>query len=1073
MLLLWLVSGTEVRAGERGYFRFPAIHGDTVVFVAEGDLWKVSAAGGNATRLTSHAAEENYPAISPDGEMVAFSGKYEGPMEVYVMPLVGGVPTRLTYDGGANTRVQGWTPNGEVMFGSTLRSTLRDPRLFTVNPTTFVTTTLPLMDAAEGCFAGHTVFFTRYQQLRDNIKGYRGGRAQQIWKFDTTTPATKEAQLLTSGFEGTNRQPMCWEHRVYFISDRDGSLNIWSMDEGGGDLRQHTWHTGWDVRTASISEGDIAYQLGADIHILDLRSGDDRTLAIHLVSDFDQRRTRWVDNPFDFLTDAAVDPSGKRVALASRGQIFSAQPFGGRFAEVSHASDSRAQGLAFSSDGRDLFTVIDRTGGYEIWRYPADGIGEAAQVTFGARELRHELVPSPDGRYLVFGRGNKDLLVRELKTGQEVRVNHNGRAMPNDVAWSPDSKWIAFSTPAVHGFSHIDIADPVTGRVTSATSDRYEVRSPAFSADGALLYFVAERNIKSSSLFAWGLSVVVGPSYERRARVYAVALTPGARWPFAERGEVATAPPPAGAAVAVDLKGLADRQYELPLPAGDYRKLRVNGGQLYVLSSDGPTEKACTLLSFPLDGGGGAKPAAQTVAADVIDYEVATQGKRLLLRREKDFSIVSATSTLASKDDLAKGQVDLRAWRIRVDPGQEQHQIFVDAWRNHRDYFWDANMNGADWNAVRRKYEPLLERVTDKIELNDVIGMMVSEVGAMHSAVISGDVRKGTPVIGVGKLGADFTFGSDGFRIDRLLGGDPEQIDERSPLARSEVHLHPGDVITRIEGSLLSTPIAMGMALSQRDGIPTRITVKRSGGSTSEEITVTPISARAEQELRYIDWGYGRQRHVDETSGGKIGYLHLRGTLDDDVDYFWRQYFPLVDRDGLIIDLRGNGGGDTDSWILDRLLRKVWQYWHNPRTGETLPNPSGAFRGHVVALIDSDTYSDGETLAEGIRRLGIGTLIGVRTAGAGLWLNDTRLLRDNGKTRVAQSGSFISGGGTGAWFIENVGIAPDIVVENPPHATFSGKDAQLQAAMAYLLNKIRTQPIQVPVVPSIPNATRR
>jgi tricorn protease len=1109
-----LISVIANATAQPGYFRAPAISSDSIVFVAEGDLWRTSLQGGAAQRLTTHAAEESFPAISPDGKLLAFSARYEGPMEVYVMPLAGGAPKRLTYDGGGNARVQGFTPDGKVLYATTILSGKPGPRLFTVDVNTQTQTAIALEQAAEACFLNAEVVFARYPKMSDNVKRYKGGRVQSLWRFNPiATSASAEATPFKRMHAGTDRQPMCWRDRVYFLSDRDGSVNLWSMTASGADVKQHTKHSGWDIQSANLANGRIAYQLGADLRVLDVASGEDRVLRIQLVSDFDHQRTGWIKAPFDFLTDVALSPNGDRVALTARGQVFTTSVGPGRRAEITRASDLRARQVEFSHDGKSVYTFTDKTDEFELWRYPANGVGNAEQVTRNGTMLRTGIDVSPDGKHIAHTSRRNRLFLLDVATGAEREIKHDSRWAVSDIAWSSDGRWLTFVSYAENDFGRVAIVEASTGKINFVTSDRYDVYSPAFASDGKFLYFIADRNLQSSVPSPWGTRNT-GAHFDRRGKIYALALTADARWPFLPKDELqgaelaakpansgasgataALAPAPAPATttpatptannssaesktVAINFDGLNTRLYEVPVPAGNYTRLDTDGKRLYFQAVEGGAEKKTALRTVAIEAVGAVPLVVESFFEDIRLFTLSQDKKKVLIRRGNDLWVFDAAAKAPAPADYAKFAVNLRDWIIRADPRDEWKQMFIDAWRMHRDFFWDAGMHGADWRAVRSKYEALLPRVTDRGELNDLIAQMVSEAAALHSQVGTRDLRVGNDEIGVAKLGGEFSKlpGTElGFRVVTLFSGDPELIEERSPLARSEVNVQVGDVITHINGAPLDSPISMALALRQQSGTQVLLTVRSKGaasGATARNVIVTPISAQRENELRYLDWERSRSAAVEKAGRGRIGYVHLQAMRSNDMARFVREFFPVFNREGLIVDLRGNDGGNIDSWIVDRLQRKAWNFWRNGETGAVRSNQQDAFRGHVVVLIDANTYSDGETLAEGLKRLGIATLIGVRTSGAGIWLSDRNTLRDNGIARAAEIGVFVSTASENRWIIEGEGVIPNIEIDNLPHAAFNGTDAQLDAAIHHLQDKIAREPIAVPVVPSVPQRAR-
>jgi tricorn protease len=463
--------------GPTGYYRQPALHNDTIVFVAEGDLWKVPADGGAAVRLTTHPGEETTPAISPDGGLVAFVARYEGPTEVYTMPIDGGRPTRRTYGIDA-ARVTGWTPEGKVLFSTDVYSGLPNWQLATMDVSrddvAAAVSIVPLAQAADGGYddAGRVLFFTRLPFQGSHTKRYQGGTAQNIWRF--AEGDEEAATPLTADYPGTSKRPMWWRGRVYFASDRDGTMNLWSMNPDGGGLRPHTRHTGWEVKTPSLHNGRIVYQRGADLHVYDIGANRDRLLGITLESDLDETREHWIDKPIDYLTDVHLSPDGDRVALTARGRVFVVPHRQGRLVEVTRREGVRYRGARFMPDGQRLVALSDETGEIELWTLPANGVGPGEQLTHGGEVLRWEGLPSPDGRWIAHRDKNLRLFVYDLESNEDRQIDESEIDNFRDLAWSPDGAWLAYVAFADNRFRHIRIYGVKEQRVVHATTDRFD-----------------------------------------------------------------------------------------------------------------------------------------------------------------------------------------------------------------------------------------------------------------------------------------------------------------------------------------------------------------------------------------------------------------------------------------------------------------------------------------------------------------------------------------------------------------------------------------------------------------------
>jgi len=1071
------------------YYRFPAIRGDAVVFTAEGDLWKANVQGGPAQRLTTHPAAETNAAISHDGQQVAFTGAYEGAQEAYVMPLAGGLPRRITFENGAVT-VLGWTAQGEVlvsMAGGTGPG--RSFVIAAVRPDTLQRRIFPLADANDAVFddAGQTLYFTRngLALTNDNVKLYRGGAYAQLWRYDVGGKA--EAQQLLASDTSNNKRPMWWQGRLYFISDRGGSDNLWSMAADGSDARQLTNHTDWDVRNASMGDGRIAYQLGADLHVWDVAANRDVALPVVLVSDFDQQRNRQIRSPLENLTSVQIAGKSERIVLTARGRVSVAGTGVQRRVEIAIPEGSRAREAVFSHDDKAIYAIVDTTGENEIWKFAADGSGQGEQLTRDGTNHRWKLYPSPDGRWLGHTDKKGRFWLLDLAHKTNTIIDDAGKSGAGDyeeILWSPDSRNLALvRAGSTEQREQIGLYNLDSKALAFVTSDRYTSRAPVFAPDGKWLYFLSARNFNLANGSPWG-DRNMGPVFDKRTGIYALALQPDNRFPFKPDDELskpadkpaegeteqaaekaaekvlakAGDKPPSKAAgktlPAIVYAGLAERLYEVPLAPGNYRGLQVDDKRLYFIDADGVDGKAA-LKTLAIASN---EPKPEVFAANVREFDLSGDRKRVYYRTlpatgPGDMLVVEAGAKAPA--DTAKAKVKVDDWTFTSNPRLEWRQMFNDAWRMHRDFLYDVKMRGADWPAVRAKYAPLVDRVTDRAELDDVLGMMVSEVGALHSQIRPGDIRRaqseGTPA----GLGALLSRTADGYRVDHIYASEPELPSQRGPLAQAGVDVKVGDIITAVNGRQVTQVRDIADLLLNQADKQVLLQVKRKNEVRS--VIVLPVNMTKQFALRYSDWEQSRARQVEAQSKGRIGYLHLRAMGGADIASFARDFYANVNREGLVIDVRRNNGGNIDSWIIEKLLRKAWAFWAPPGVAPS-PNMQNTFRGHLVVLVDEYTYSDGETFAAGIKSLGLGPLVGKRTAGAGVWLSDNNRLADNGMARVAQMGQFHTE--DGQWLIEGVGVAPDVVVDNPPHATYLGQDRQLEVALELLEKKLGEQPVK-------------
>lgn len=1070
-----------------GYYRYPTIHGDVVIFTAEGDLWKVSAKGGAASRLTSNPGQESHATISPDGHTVAFSAEYEGPQDVYTMPVEGGSPERRTWDG--NAVPVGWTPDGHVLVRTQRYSTLPNAKLVAIDASGG-REIVPLSEAAEASYApdGHTLFFTRLARQPSSTKRYKGGTAQNIWRYDG---GSADAVELTGDWDGTSNTPMFWNDRVYFLSDRDGVMNVYSMDRNGRDLKQHTHQRVFDAQSASISDGKLVYQCGADLWLLDLKTGQDASIPIALVSDFDQLRDHWVKKPLEYLTGAHIAPDGSAAVFVARGEVFTMPGKTGRIVKVAGKPGVRYREARYLPDGKNIVALSTESGETEFWKYPASGVGPAEQWTNDAKVLRWEGVPSPDGHWLAHRDKDQQLWLLDTRTKQLKRIAQSTQGNFGGLSWSPDSQWLAYTEEASNSFTQIKVLSVNTGSIQALTSDRYNSGSATWSADGKWLYFLSDRMLRTTVLAPWGPRQP-DPNFDQTIKVYELALTTGLRSPFlppdelhpekpeeAKRGPEGTeeAKEEASAAksgeakkppvkVNIDFTNLASRLAEVPIQPGNYSDLQATEKRLCWLNRDDeiPPKQGLQCLDIANKG-----DAPETVLADVKSYEISLDRKKMLVAKGEDFYIFESSvkaTALADPKALPKAKIDMSAWTLLTNPRAEFHEMFLDAWRLERDYFYDRGMQGVNWKQMRERYLPLVDRVADREELNDVLAQMVGELSALHIFVRGGDFRRPPDQVDLASLGAVLRRDekAGGYVVQHIYLHDPDLPNEAPPLARPDSMVLEGEVIVSIDGQDLLSVSDERELLRGKAGRKVLLAVKRSSGPT-REVLATPISEGDERNLRYEEWEYSRRLKVDEQSKGRIGYVHLRAMGARDIEQWAREFYPVFDRQGLIIDVRHNGGGNIDSWLLGKLLRPAWFYWQ-PRVGDPNWNMQYAFRGHMVVLCDQLTASDGEAFAEGFRRLGLGKIIGTRTWGGEIWLSSSNFLADHGIATAAEMGVY---GPEGKWLIEGHGVDPDIVVDDLPHATFGGSDAQLDEGLRYLEEEIRKDPRPVPKAPPYPN----
>lgn len=1060
--LLLALQMPALASAFEGYYRHPTVHGDRLVFQSEGDLWLGSLAGGTAERLTTHVEIESQPVFSRDGTRIAFLAGYDGGREVYVMPLEGGAPKRITFED-EPAAVEGWTPEGEVLITSSdVPGPLSRTAIRAIDPETLAIRDWPLMNANQAALGPRgTLYFTRYGQRFDHSKAYRGGTMAQLWRFD---PGAEEAERLLADLGANAQRPLWAAGRLYFLSDADGTWNLWSVDARGRDLRQHTEHATRAARDADTDGETIVYQHGADLRRFDPSTERSTRIPLEIRSDFDDARERYVADPLDYADALTLAPSGDRLAIAARGQLVLAGLPRTRRIALPVAPELRVREARVGPEGEVVYALVADGDQDEIVRYAADGSGPATPVTRDGDARRWRMALSPDGAWLAHNdsKGRLWLTDTDARRTRLVAEHPSGDDVHGEFVFSPDSGYLAFTDQSgIRATLHLH--DLESGRTARVASDRFAAYAPAFSRDGEWLYFVSDRNFAPKPGGPWG-DRNLGPAFDARGRILALDLTGASRFPFlpaalgapAEDGEAeaaedaaedASAPPP----TVVAWDGLAERLYEVPVAPGNYRTLRTSADHLFVLET--PWAGEAKLLSIPI----GEEPKPETFAEKVDAYDLTPDGERLYFRVGDALHIVEAGASAPEK--LAEHAVDIASWRLPVSPREEWAQMFHDAWRMHRDFSFDPAMRGLDWEAVRDRYAPLLARISHREELEDLLGEMIAELDILHSAVRGAELPEDAESPKGATLAADFRPVPDGLEIVRIYSGDPDLPEERSPLARPEAGIAAGDVLLAVNRSPVRDRAELAAALADQAEEPVLLEVRRPGQAI-REVTVLPLPASRLRTLRYRAWEQEVRARVDEASDGRIGYLHIYAMGGRDMADFAREYFAQNDRAGLVIDVRSNRGGNIDSWLIGELARSAWSFWQNPQAEESWGNHNmqRAFRGHLAVLVDANTYSDGETFAAGIKALDLAPLIGTRTAGAGIWLTGRNRLVDGGLARIAEFAQFDMDGN---WIVEGYGVEPDIEVDNLPHATWNGSDAQLERALEILERRIREAPVPV------------
>ncbi len=1050
--------------------RNPDIHGDAIVFVQGGDLWTVPTDGGTARRLTSHVGFESQPKFSPDGAWIAFSGDYDGNNDVYVVPAAGGEPRRLTWHPVAD-RVIDWEPDGgAVRFQSTRTAFMRrDPQLWTVAaegglPEQMI---LPTGGLSSWSPDGRRLAYNRITREQRTWKRYEGGMAQNIWIYDFAAGNT----IQITDWPGTENFPMWHGDTIYFTSDRTGRLQIWAYDVAGGDYRQVTRHKDYDVKYPSLGPDSIVYENGGWLWVLDLATGKNRRVRVELNDDRFRTRPRWTVAA-GHITGAAPGPDAKRAVFAARGDVFTLPAEKGEVRNLTATPGINEVRPAWSPDGKWVAYFSDRDGEYELHVRPGEGGGEERQLTDDNETYYFGLLWSPDSARILTYDAEMNLRWVDAESGKQHHISRGNARRQFDAAWSPDSRWVAYAEMEENGFRSIFLHDTESGETTRVTSSFTDEDAPAFDREGKYLFFTSQRIFNPR--FA-GFDRT--PFWTDTQSLYLVTLQADAEHPFPyESDEVAVEVDEEDEAedengegedaengddedaedepvTEIDLEGLGSRLVALDVEPGRYWGLECAGGKLFYMSRPTGADKS-SLMCFDME-----EREAKTVLADCAGFDLTADGEKILYAANGAYGFVGAAPDQSPSDKpLRTGEM-----RARIEPRAEWRQNFVDAWRLEGDFFYDPGLHGIDWDEMRDRYGELIPYVTDRRDLDYVLGELIAELGAGHAYVRPGGDRPTPERVGVGLLGCDFELDADAGRY-RLVGILTERDwnkDQRTPLSGPGVEVAEGDYLLAVDGADIAAPANPYALLEGKVNKQVTLTLAATPDGESREVVVRPIAA--DIPLRYVRWVETNRRLVAELSGGRIGYLHLPDTAFDGARAFAKAYYPQTRMEGLIVDERYNGGGFIPDFFLNVLNQKFLNMWR-PRHGQNWRTPDTAFNGPMAMVSNAHAGSGGDALPYYFKRWELGKVIGMRTWGGLVGYSTYVGLMGGGHVTFPEFGLYDL---EGKWDVENYGVDPDIEVDNLPHLVIQGRDPQLEKAVDVVLQELKERE-DLPEAPPFP-----
>ena len=1081
-LLLLLAVSAQSFAQETRLLRFPAIYNNQVVFSYAGDLYTVDKSGGTARKLTSDIGYEMFSKFSPDGKTIAFTGQYDGNTEVFVIPAEGGSPKRITYTAtltrddlsdrmGPNNIVMAWQDNEHIIYRSR-KKTFNDftGSLFAANVNGGLSDELQLPRGGFCSFSPDKKKLAYNKVFREfrTWKYYRGGMADDIWIYDF---ASKKTDNITNN-EAQDIEPMWWGDKIYFLSDRDRTMNLFCYNTSSKEINKITNYTDYDIKFPSLGNNAIVFEKGGYLYVMDLPSQEIKQLNISVHSDNIYGRTDWTDASKN-MESTSISPDGKRMLAVARGEVFTLPAENGITRNISQTSGVHERNAVWSPDGKVVAFISDATGEDEIYIQAPDGFSNPVQVTSGADVYKYELAWSPDSKKIAWGDKKLRLQYVDVDSKKITEVDKAEANEMHDYNWSPDSKWITYTRPEKESKGKIYLYNLATAIKTAVTDGWFDVRNPVFSNDGKYLYLVSNRDF--SPTFS---NADFEIAYFNMSKVYLVTLSKETANPFAPVNDEVKITKTDSAAVPVadsktkadadkekatvtsskdikvDLEGIMRRIIVLNVEAANYFGLSPAEEKIYYMK--GKTGEAQPqLCMFDL------KQKKETELGTADGFELSFDMKKMLVNKGPANYIIS---TPAGKPDLAK-PVDVSDMKIWVDRKVAWKQIFDESWRQMRDFFYAPNMHGLNWKAIHDKYAVLVPFVNHRADLTYIIGEMISELSVGHTYVGGGDLPRPAR-INLGLLGATLSKDASGyFRIDDILEGANYNNSLRSPLTEVGVNVNKGDYIIRVNGKATNTMTDIYASLVNMADKQVELMINSKPSATGARKTIIiPVSSEA--NLYYYNWVQKNIRYVDSVSGGKIGYLHIPDMGVGGLNEFIKYFYPQLSKKALIIDDRGNGGGFVSPLVTER-LSKEFIYYSFLRNTVGQANPQGHY-GPKILLMNEYSASDGDIFPYRFKKNNLGKTIGKRTWGGVVGIRGSLPFTDGGFLNRPEFAPYLADG----FVIEGHGVDPDIVVDNDPAKEYAGIDEQLNRAIEELLKDLKMKEPNVPAIPAYPDKTK-
>lgn len=1060
---------------EARLLRFPAIHGNQIVFSYAGDLYTLEKTGGLARKLTDSPGYEMFARFSPDGKTIAFTAQYDGNTEVFTIPSTGGEPKRITYTAtlqrddlsdrmGPNNIVMTWTPDGKNIIYRSRRYSFNDfkGQLFSVSAGGGLSSELPLATGGFCTYSpdGNKLAFNRVFREFRTWKYYHGGMADDLWIYDFKT--NEVANILNNPAQDI--YPMWHGNDIYFLSDRDHIMNLFVYKGETKETSKLTNFTDFDIKFPSLGDASIVFEKGGFLYLYDFTTKSAEKVKVLIANDIASARNSLADASKS-INSSDISPDGERLVLGARGDIFTLPAKDGITRNITRSTGIHERNGVWSPDGKYIAYISDQSGENEIYIQQQDGSESPVQLTKNADTYKFRIIWSPDSKKILWNDKLLRLQYVDIDTKEVTAVDESNLWEITEFNWSPDSKWITYSRPERESMAKIILYNTISKVKTEITDGWFESNNPAFSTDGSCLMFTSARTFNPTfSNTEWN------HAYQNMNKIYLLILSKTTKSPFTpidnEVGikvpEATTdksapgkkAEPAKTAEVKVDLDGIQSRIVEVPVNASNYWGLTCIGKKLYYHEMKSGSETP-SIKMYDLD------KREEKELGPGMSFIVTSDNKKMLVRKDDSYSVID----LPSAPVEIKDKVNLSNMKVWVNLSAEWKQIFYESWRQMRDFFYAPNMQGTDWTGIREKYAVLLPYVRHRDDLTYVIGEMIAELSIGHAYVLSGDKPKAER-ISTGLLGAKLSRESSGYyRVDKILEGANWSKELRSPLTEMGVNIYEGDYIIAVNGRSTRemTDIYESLVGFASRQVELRVNSKPDFAGSRTAIVV-PLAN--ESKLYYYNWVQGNIRKVSEATGGQVGYVHVPDMSAEGLNEFISHFYPQIMKKGLIIDDRGNAGGNVSSMIIERLSREMIMTEVARNQSQGIPDPPGTFAGPKVMLIDNYSASDGDLFPYRFKEMKLGKVIGVRTWGGVVGIRGSLPLVDGGQLFKPEFARYSADGKE--WPVEGYGVDPDIMIDNDPVKEYAGEDAQLNKAIEVILEEMKNYPGYIKPVPPYP-----